>query len=403
MKKLARNIIASLLGYQVRRLCSKNDVKVIGVVGSIGKTSTKLAIAQVLSKNLKVRYQEGNYNDLVTVPLVFFGEQLPSLFNPLAWSKLLARNQKQLKSKYPYDVVVVELGSDAPGQITQFKKFLKLEIAVVTAITPEHMQNFTSIDDVADEELSVKDYSSLLLINQDLTDGRFIKVLSDKLTYGVRTKADYSYESLSLPRPNVSLAEQYSSLAAAAVAVKLGLPQEDIATGLGDVKPYAGRMQRLKGINDSIIIDDSYNASPAAMKLALDELYGMKAPQKIALLGNMNELGDYAKQAHQEIGEYCDPKQLQVVVTLGPEANQYLAPAAQAKGCQVKSFDSPYNAGEYIKSVIKDKAVVLVKGSQNKVFAEEAIKSLLADKADESKLVRQSTDWLKIKQEAFKR
>ncbi|HEU4609243.1 MAG TPA: Mur ligase family protein, partial [Chitinophagaceae bacterium] len=363
MKKLARNIIASMLGYQVRKLCSKNDFKVIGVVGSIGKTSTKLAIAQVLSKNLKVRYQEGNYNDLVTVPLVFFGEQLPSLFNPLAWSKLLARNQKQLKNKYPFDVVVIELGSDAPGQIARFKKFLKLEIAVVTAITPEHMQNFSSIEDVANEELAVKEYSSLLLVNQDLTDGKYIKVLSDKLTYGVNTKADYSFESLGIPKPDISLAEQYSLLAAAAVAVKLGLPQEDIAAALGDIKPFAGRMQRLKGIKDSTIIDDSYNASPAAMKLALDELYKIKAPQKIALLGNMNELGDYAKPAHEEIGSYCDPKQLDLVVTLGPEANQYQAPAAQAKGCQVKSFDSPYDAGEFIKSVIKDKAAVLIKGS----------------------------------------
>ena len=204
-----------------------------------------------------------------------------------------------------------------------------------------------------------------------------------------------------MPKPDVSLAEQYSALAAAAVAVKLGLPQEDIAAGFGDIKPYAGRMQRLNGIKNSVIIDDSYNASPAAMKLALDELYKQQAPQKIALLGNMNELGDYAKQAHQEIGDYCDPKRLDLVVTLGPEANEFLAPAAQAKGCQVKSFDSPYDAGEYIKSVIKDKAVALIKGSQNKVFAEEAIKSLLANKADDVKLVRQSPQWLDIKKQAF--
>jgi UDP-N-acetylmuramoyl-tripeptide--D-alanyl-D-alanine ligase len=401
MKKLARNIIASLLDYQVRRLYRKNDFKVIGVVGSIGKTSTKLAIAKVLSESLRVRYQEGNYNDLVTVPLVFFGEELPGLFNPLAWTKLLARNQKQLKGNYPYDVVVIELGSDAPGQIAQFKKFLKLEIAVVTAITPEHMQNFGSIDDVADEELAVKDFSSLLLINKDLTDDKYIRVLGDKLTYGVKNQADYTFEKLELPKPDVSLAEQYSALAAAAVAVKSGLLQEKIASGLDDIKPYAGRMRRLKGIKKSIIIDDSYNASPAAMKLALDELYSMKAPQKIALLGNMNELGDYAKPAHEEIGNYCDPKQLDVVVTLGPEANQYLAPAAEAKGCQVKTFDSPYAAGDYIKSIVKDNAAVLVKGSQNKVFAEEAIKSLLADKKDEAELVRQSPQWMETKSKAF--
>jgi len=403
MKKIARNVIASILGRQVRRLCAKNDIKVIGVVGSIGKTSTKLAIAQVLSQGFKVRYQEGNYNDLVTVPLVFFGEELPSLFNPLAWAKTLARNTKQLRSKYPYDVVVIELGSDGPGQIAGFKKYLKLEIAVVTAITPEHMQNFASLDAVAQEELAVKDFSSLVLINKDLTDGKYIKDIQQVLTYGLKTKADYDFDVLSLPVPVASLAEQYSSLAAAAVAVKMGLRNEAIASGLGDIKPYAGRMRRLMGVKDSVIIDDSYNASPAAMKLALDELYATKAPQKIALLGNMNELGDYAKQAHEEIGNYCDPKQLDIVVTLGPESNEYLWPAAKAKGCVVKSFNTPYDAGDYIKSELKPGAAVLIKGSQNNVFAEEAIKSLLANKDDESKLVRQSPQWMKIKKVAFNR
>ena len=401
MKKLARNIIATLLGNQVRQLCAKNDIKVIGVVGSIGKTSTKLAVAKVLGQAMKVRYQEGNYNDLVSVPLVFFGEPMPRLFNPLAWAAVLARNRRQLSGKYPYEAVVVELGSDGPGQIEEFKKYLKLEIAIVTAITPEHMQNFPSMNAVAAEELAVNDYSSLMLINKDMVDTEYIEPLQDVLTYGLKNKADYDFQVLGIPAPEVSLAEQYSALAAAAVATKLGVSKEQIAAGLGEVKPFAGRMQRLKGIKDSVIIDDSYNASPAAMKLALDELYAIKAPQKIALLGNMNELGDYAKPAHEEIGNYCDPKQLSLVVTLGPEANEYLAPAAKAKGCEVKSFQSPYDAGDYIKSVIKDNAAVLVKGSQNNVFAEEAIKSLLANNNDESILVRQTPEWLKIKHKAF--
>lgn len=402
MKKIAKKLVAAVLGYQVRKLTKKNSIRVVGVVGSIGKTSTKLAVATVLSRELKVRYQEGNYNDLVSVPLVFFGEELPSLFNPLAWISLFWRNQKQLAKPYSYEVAVVELGSDAPGQIAEFKKYLKLEIAVITAITPEHMQNFNGLDGVAEEELAVKDYSALLLVNNDLTDEKYLKRSQNLLTYGLKNKSDYSFDSLGVTRPNVSMAEQYSALAAAAVAVKLGLTKEAIAAGLGEIKPYSGRMQRLKGIKDSIIIDDSYNASPAAMKLALDELYQTKAPQKIALLGNMNELGDYARQAHQEVGDYCDPRRMDLVVTLGPEANKYLAPAAAAAGCEVKSFDSPYEAGGFIESVLKDHAVVLVKGSQNKVFAEEAIKSILASPADQSKLVRQSKDWLEVKQKAFK-
>jgi UDP-N-acetylmuramoyl-tripeptide--D-alanyl-D-alanine ligase len=140
MKQLARSIVAKILGYQVKRLYKKNNIKVVGVVGSIGKTSTKLAIARVLSAKYKVRYQDGNYNDLVTVPLIFFGEPEPSLYNPLAWLATFWRNQRQVNKSYPYDVVVVELGSDTSGLISEFRAYLRLDIAVITAITPEHME-----------------------------------------------------------------------------------------------------------------------------------------------------------------------------------------------------------------------------------------------------------------------
>jgi len=402
MKKLARKIVAAILGYQVRTLHRRKNIKVIGVVGSIGKTSTKLAIAQVLAAGCRVRYQEGNYNDLVTVPLVFFGESLPSLFNPLAWLAVFWRNQRKLRSDYPYDVVVVELGSDGPGQIIQFHKYLKLEIAVITAITPEHMQFFGTLDEVANEEKSVTRFSTLSLVNADLCPREYYEDLDNTLTYGLK-KSDYTLASSGITAGNLSKPELYSRLAAVAVAKKIGLDNNQVAIGLAQVAPPAGRMRRLPGINDSTIIDDSYNASPESMKLALDYLYSQKAKQKIAVLGNMNELGDYSKQAHEEIGKYCDPKQLELVVTIGPEANQYLAKAAEAQGCRVERFDNPYKAGEFIKPLVKPGAVILVKGSQNKVFAEEAIKSLLANPDDISKLVRQSDEWMGIKNRAFGR
>jgi UDP-N-acetylmuramoyl-tripeptide--D-alanyl-D-alanine ligase len=400
VKKLARNIVAAILGYQVRKLTKKNNLKVIGVVGSIGKTSTKLAIARVLETGFKTRYQDGNYNDLVTVPLIFFDETLPGLFNPLAWLALFWRNQKKLKQNYPYEVIVVELGSDGPGQIGQFKRYLDLEIAVVTSITPEHMQFFSSLDEVAKEELSVSKFSSLILANKDLCDDEYLAGVDNLLTYGVDAKADFG-PTLDLQASAKTRPQQYSALAAIAVAQKLGLDDGKIKTALKNIKPVAGRMQELAGINGSLIIDDSYNASPEAVKLALDALYETKSPQKIAVLGNMNELGDYAKAAHEEIGRYCDPKQLELVVTLGPDANQYLAPAAEAKGCKVESFDSPYDAGDFLKPLIKPGAAILVKGSQNKVFAEETVKLLLANPQDSVKLVRQSDNWMAIKNKAF--
>jgi UDP-N-acetylmuramoyl-tripeptide--D-alanyl-D-alanine ligase len=394
MKKLARNNVAFILGYQVRKLVKKNNLKIIGVVGSIGKTSTKLAIASVLKTGFRVRSQEGNYNDLVTVPLVFFGEPIPSLFNPLAWIGVFWRNQKQLGRPYPYDVVVLELGTDGPGQIQEFKAYLNLEIGVVTAISPEHMEFFGSLGDVAKEELSISGFSSLIIANKDLCDEEYLKNVTQLVAYSLKDAADY-YTGLK------SQAEQYSIAAAAAVGKKLGMDEADIKKGVKNIKAAPGRMQKLDGVNSSTIIDDTYNASPVAVKLALDYIYEIESPQKIAVLGSMNELGSHSQKAHEEVGNYCDPKHLDLVVTIGPDANKFLAPAAEAKGCEAKQFDNPYEAGDFVKSQVKPKAVILVKGSQNKVFAEETVKILLADPSNAEKLVRQTPQWLKIKARNF--
>jgi UDP-N-acetylmuramoyl-tripeptide--D-alanyl-D-alanine ligase len=416
VKTVAKSLVAAILGWQLRRLQKKNNFKVVAVTGSIGKTSTKLAIANVLSTKFHVRHQDGNYNHLVTVPLVFFGEATPSLFNPFAWLGVFWRNEKQINAKYLYELVVLELGTDGPNQISQFKKYLRLEIAVVTAITPEHMVLFRTLDDVAKEELSVSAFSSLLLANKDLCDEKYLTSLPELLTYGVHKPADYMLKSdgskalvtsgketlLDTDVTSKSEAELYSILAAAAVGHKLGMQPEEIKKGIIDIKPVAGRMQRLAGVNSSIIIDDTYNASPEAVRLALSSLYKMDSPQKIVVLGNMNELGTSSEEEHRKIGEYCDSKQLSLVLTLGPDANEYLAPAAEANGCKVISFDNPYTVGDYLKPIIKPGAIILAKGSQNGVFAEEALKILLADPKDQTKLVRQESQWLRIKNKAFK-
>ncbi|QQS18570.1 hypothetical protein IPL68_00440 [Candidatus Saccharibacteria bacterium] len=110
-----------------------------------------MAIAELLGTSARVRYQKGNYNDRVTVPLVFLGKHNPSLFNVFAWMKLFGENAAQLTQPYPYDVVVVEIGTDGPGQMRQFA-YLRPDVCVLTAITPEHMENFRSLQAVATEE-----------------------------------------------------------------------------------------------------------------------------------------------------------------------------------------------------------------------------------------------------------
>jgi UDP-N-acetylmuramoyl-tripeptide--D-alanyl-D-alanine ligase len=422
MKNIAKKLVVVVLGIQVRRLRKKNDFQIIAVSGSIGKTSTKLAVAKVLSKKYKVRYQEGNYNVDVTVPLVFFGQDLPPLFNPLAWLKVFWSNQKQLKKPYPYDFVILELSTDGPGQIGQFAKYLHVDLAILTAISLEHMEFFDDLDAVAIEELSIAHYSSRLLVNKDLSPLKYLKQISIPLSsYGYEDGNDFQIGSakfsekgaefsirlgskglVQATHPSISKIQLYSLCAAAAVAHEFDFSPSEITEAFQLVSPVKGRMRLFSGINGSTIIDDTYNSSPEAAKAALETLYSMKAPQKIALVGNMNELGKFARAAHQEVGELCDPQKLDEVLTLGPDANQFLAEAAEAKGCKVKRFKSPYEAGKYIKSIIKPGALVLAKGSQNKVFAEEAVKILLARPEDRTKLVRQDSYWLREKSNSFK-
>lgn len=418
-KKIGRALVCRVLESQVRRLRAKHGFQLVAVVGSIGKTSTKLAIAHSLEPSRRVMYQTGNYNDRVTVPLVVFGRGLPSLLNVPAWLKIFLLNEKTIRLPYYYNVVVVELGPDGPGQMKDFA-YLQPDLAVVTAITPEHMEFFKTLDAVAAEELTVCDFSKKVLVNTDDIPAKYLEGRG-VLTYGQSEASAYhvsDYVSRGLEGADVELqlgaepAIQSPArilgkqgvkilLAAAATGQLLGLTADELQKGLREVKPFAGRMQILPGIKGSTIIDDTYNASPAPVIAALDVLYNADAPQRIAILGSMNELGGYAEEAHAEVGKYCDPDKLDLVVTIGSDAERYLAPAAAKQGCTVESFTSPYDAGEFVKNALKDSAIILAEGSQNRVFAEESLKSILAAKTDAQKLVRQSSHWMSIKRKQF--
>lgn len=419
LKSIGKNLLCRQLESQVVKLRAKNGFMIVAVAGSVGKTSTKLAIAEVLKGSLKVCYQEGNYNDRVTVPLVIFGHNQPELFDIPAWLRIIKANNQTLKKDYPFDVVVVELGTDKPGEISHFA-YLKPDISVVTAIAPEHMEFFGSLDAVAAEELTVASFSDKLLLNADDTPPQYLKDLKP-VSYGSTKQSAYklqktkpvglSGQSMSVLFGKKVLTSKVgvlgqqgakTALAAIGVADMLSIKRPAIQKGLKRLKPFNGRMNVLEGIKSSKLVDDTYNSSPTAVIAALDVLYAAKSSQRIALIGNMNELGGYSQEAHDMIGNYCDPKKLAYVLTIGPDANNYLAAAAEAKGCRVERFDSPYLAGEFIKNNLKKGAVVLAKGSQNKVFAEEALKSLLADPQDILKLVRQSPYWLEIKRRQFK-
>jgi len=421
IKSFGKNLICSVLELQTKKLLLNNPkLIIIGVCGSIGKTSTKICVADLLSTQKRVRYQDGNYNDRLTVPLVIFGHQNPGIYNLMGWLKIFYKNQQLLKRTYPYDVVVVELGVDGPNQMKDFS-YLKLGLLIITAIAPEHMENFKSIDKVAAEELYLTSQANKVLINVDDCPKPYLKDIT-YLSYSLIDKqADYrldicstmgvkgSLANLYIPKKtfnNVTIlmpGQQGAKISLAGLAVldmySLLAKQKNNQPRLllQQLKPVPGRMQILQGIKDSIIIDDTYNSSPQAAIAALKVLYDTEAKQRVAILGSMNELGAYSKQAHEEVAKFINPKLIDLVVIVGQEAIDYMLPIVKTIGCRSASFVSSLEAGKFVKLNLETKAVILVKGSQNGVFCEEAIKPLLKNQLDRDKLVRQSVYWLKQK------
>lgn len=421
-----KKYIQKKLEKYVQRYFAKHpDVKLVVVAGSVGKTSAKTAIATVLSKRYKVRLHEGNHNTGVSAPLAILGIEYPGDIKSIgAWISVFQAAKKRIKDPTDVDVIIQELGIDRVGDMAEFGTYLRPDIAVVTAVTPEHMEYFGNIETVAKEELAVANFSKVAIINRDDIEGRFADFLTNAAidTYGTTAAAEYRFEiqdftlqdgykgNLIAPEFNepmpatIRLTGEHSlrpAMAAATVGIKLGMLPADIAAGLADVRAVSGRMNTLRGVEGSTIIDDTYNSSPAAASAALQTLYGVEAPQRIAILGSMNELGESSAEEHKKLGSMCDPNLLAWVIIVGDEAETHLAPAARARGCQVKSFKTAVDAGAFAHSVLDQGAVVLAKGSQGGIFVEEAVKILLHETHETHELVRQSPEWLKIKSDFF--
>lgn len=401
------------------------DVKLVVVAGSVGKTTTKIAIGTVLAQKYRIRLHEGNHNSELSAPLAILGVEYPNnVHNLFAWWRVFRAVRRRIKQPADVDVIIQEIGTDAPGQIAHFGTYLKPDIAVITAVSPEHMEFFKTMDVVAQEELTAANFSKDALINRDDIAGEYARYITDPKisTYGTTDVAEYhfvvddyafedgfdgSFVAPGLAQPiktTVHLVGDHSiraAVAAGAVGHKLGLSPQELAAGISQVRPVNGRMNILKGSNDVIIIDDSYNSSPLAVASALRALYQIQVPQRIAVLGSMNELGGLSAEAHRAVGELCDPAELAYVVTVGEEAAKYLAPVASTNGCQVVSFATALEAGAFVHKFVEPGGAVLFKGSQGGIYLEEAIKIILHSTDDEALLVRQSPAWLKKKQKFF--
>jgi len=401
------------------------EVRLVVVAGSVGKTSAKIAIGTMLRQKLRVRLHEGNHNAELSAPLAILGVTFPENIRSLAqWWTVFRAVRRRIAQPADVDVIVQELGTDAPGQIPHFGSYLTPDIAVVTSVSPEHMEFFHTLDAVAAEELAVVNFSTFAIINRDDIPGEYAKDITNPniTTYGTTESAEYRFTtndytfadgftgtftasgfSEAVPA-TLHLVGEHSirtAVAAGAVAARLGFTLQEVAQGLEMIRPVHGRMNMLRGVQDTIIIDDSYNSSPLAAASALRALYQMNVPQKIAILGSMNELGEVSASEHEALGALCDPIQLAHVITVGEQAERYLAPKARAQGCHVVSFKSALEAGGYAHKVLEPGAALLFKGSESGIYLEEAIKVVLHSTDDEENLVRQSPAWLEKKRAFF--
>ena len=414
-----------LESYVVEYFVKHPEVKLVVVTGSVGKTSTKVAIATVLSEKFRVRLHEGNHNGTLSAPLAVLGVDYPSnIRNIFEWFGVFRAARKRISDPTDVDVIVQELGSDRIGEIAHFGTYLRPDIGVITAVSAEHMEFFKTIENVASEELGVANFSKIALINKDDIDGKFAKFLTNENvnTYGTSASAEYyfinekytakdgyvgKFYAPDWPNPiqaNIQMFGEHTlrpAIAAGAVGDKLGMKSDEIASGLVKIRSLPGRMNKLRGADNTTIIDDTYNSSPLAAQSSLRALYQMYATQKIAVLGDMNELGDLSVVEHESLGKMCDPAQLSWVITVGKQSEKYLAPAAKSKGCQIRCFQNALQAGAFVRSVMDEGAAILFKGSQGGIYLEEAVKLVLHSTDDEKNLVRQSPDWIKRKDEFF--
>lgn len=421
-----KKYIQSKLEQAVKKYFQKHPtVKLVVVVGSVGKTSTKVAIGTVLNEKFRVRLHEGNHNSELSAPLAILGIEFPEDIRKIRqWMAVFKAVRQRIKQPTDVDVIVQELGTDGIGQIPHFGTYLTPDIAVVTSVAPEHMEYFKTLDAVAAEELSAANFSKWALINRDDIAGAYAAdIVNPNLnTYGTTDSAEYRFTSTdytfedgftgSFVAPEWPIAvpvtlhligehSTRAAVAAGAVGVKLGMTDAEISRGMAKITAVKGRMNILRGTDDTIIIDDSYNSSPLAVASAMRALYQMNVPQRIAVLGSMNELGDMTQQAHEEVARLCDSSQLSYVITVGELAEKFITPIARTNGCQVLNARSAIEAGGLVNKLLEPGGAALFKGSQGGIYLEEGIKVVLHSTDDEDQLVRQSPEWLEKKRKFF--
>lgn len=433
MKTIFKKIIIYILRIESELVLFKYKPKVIVITGSVGKTSTKDAVYAVLSKIDYVRKSQKSYNSEIGLPLTILG--VPNGWNNGAlWLKDIALGLWLFLAPHKYPKwLVLEVGVGKPGDMKKTASWLKTDVVIMTAIgeTPAHIEFFESRKNLIEEKsglIKTLKKEGLLVLNRDDEAMYGLKGKSKHrtVTFGFKEEADIlgsgdsilynasgapegvvfrvDVEGNSLPVTIEGVFGRnhvYASLAALALSFGLKFNMLDATNALKNYDVPPGRMRLLKGIDDSLIIDDTYNSSPFACESALKTLGAIKdhkegERRKIAILGDMLELGRHTEEAHKNIGKIVK-ENTDVLVVVGARAQAIKAGALEA-GMSPKNlyeFLNSHEAAEFVKTFVKKGDLVLVKGSQG-MRMERVVEAILFDQENKSKLlVRQDDEWLR--------
>src|SRR3989344_1612355 len=410
MYRLAQIIVEVLARIYLWRF----QPQIIGITGNVGKTSTKEAIGAVVSRIKKVRVGGGNLNNEVGLPFniisgsadEYYEKGGSLIFGIKTFFKAIFG---LLSSDYP-EILVLEYGADKPGDIKKLARKYKPHVSVVTAVgeIPVHVEFFSGPEELAREKrklVEVLDSTDFAVLNFDdlivleMKDKTRAKVLTYGFGEGAVVKAsnlnvrtdEHGFlvglglkiqqgESFVPVRIDGSLGKSqgYAAAAAAAVGLVFGMNLVQISEALAEYHGAKGRLKILKGIKNSVIIDDTYNASPASTHLALETLRDLPATRRVAILGDMLELGKYSIKAHQDIGNMAG-EIVDLLVCVGSKA-KFIAEASanQMSTENIHNFDTSDEVKLKVKELIKEGDLILVKGSQG-MRMEKIVEEIIAN------------------------
>jgi UDP-N-acetylmuramoyl-tripeptide--D-alanyl-D-alanine ligase len=352
-------IALQTLASAVRRLWGK---PLIGVTGSAGKTTTKEAIAHVLSARFRVLKSEGNFNNHFGLPLML------------------------LKLEPEHDLAVIEMGMSHAGEIAALAKIAQPEIGVVTNVAPVHLEFFDSISGIARAKYELVEAlpaTGIAVLNSDDEYvSQFGRDFRGKVVlYGLRPSADVRAENIQslgsegsafdvvvgtqrekAVLPLVGAHNTYNALAAVAVGLERGLTPSEVVAALASLAPADKRGQVVK-LGNITIINDCYNCNPKALEAMVDALATMPAKRRIVVAGEMLELGPAGAELHRQAGEYIAKKKIDLLLGVRGQADQMVEAASQA-GIRAEFVATPEEAGEWLSRETRDGDVVLLKASR---------------------------------------